>query len=400
MSDALPPAPAGRRNKRAITGGIFLLVGILIGRYLLPLEPAASPVWQWSNLTKENRQLVFPTFWEAWDQLHANFLTNLDDRNLFYGAISGMVQASGDPYTVFSDPEETKQFEQTLRGHFSGIGVEIGLKNGLVTVIAPLAGSPADAAGVLEGDIIVAVDDEALTADMALDDVVQRIRGPLGEPVKLTIVRQGSQETQDISIVRNTITIESVKMTIADGIAHITISSFNGDTVEQFTKLAQQAATSNLTGIILDVRGNPGGFLQSAVDIASFFLDPGTLVVSEKGRQETQYKARGGPILRQIPTVMLVNEGSASASEILAGALQDQLDIKIVGSKTFGKGSVQELIGLKDGSSLRVTVAKWFTPDGRSINDEGIQPDISIESDRQTDNDEQLERARQELTGS
>lgn len=399
-AEVATPTPPSRGPKAKIAYGLFLLLGIFVGRYLLPMETTTSLPWQLSSLNRDERELVFPTFWEAWDELHDNYLENVDDKNLLYGAVAGMVQAAGDPYTVFSDPEETKQFEQTLSGQFSGIGVEIGLQNGLVTVIAPLAGSPADLAGVQEGDIIIAVNKEPLTQEMTLDDVVRRIRGPKGEAVVLSVVREGSDGPQDISVVRDTITIESVKLEMKDGIAHLSITSFNSDTFEQFSTFAQQIVENQAKGIILDLRNNPGGFLQSSVDIASFWLDPGTLVVTEKGKKESQYKARGGQILRDIPTVVLVNGGSASASEILAGALQDQRNFKIIGTKTFGKGSVQELITLKDGSSLRVTVAKWFTPSGRSINDEGIKPSIEVEEDRDSETDEQLEKAQAEITAS
>lgn len=397
IQSSIPPRLQPSRASRSVSVLVLLLVGVFIGRYIVPLSaPESNPV-DISAIGTDDRKLLFPTYWEAWDQLHDNFIGSLDDKNLLYGAVAGMVRAAGDPYTVFSDPDDAKQFEDTLQGSFSGVGVEIGVQKGFITVIAPLDGSPAQKAGIREGDVIVAVDEEPITPDTSLDDVVQRIRGPIGEEVVLTVVHKDENQTEDIPIVRDTIVIESVTMDVQDGFVHIEIKSFNGDTTGQFQQIAKDAKARGIEGIILDVRGNPGGFLQSAVDIASQFLQPGTVVVTERGRDEVSYEARGGGILRGIPVVVLVDGGSASASEILAGVLQDQLDAPIIGEQTFGKGSVQELISLQDGSNLRVTVAKWYTPDGRSIDDEGITPNIEVEDDRDTEVDEQFERAKEEL---
>lgn len=386
--------------KRTASTVLILLVGIFIGRYVVPATISGeSPVFEIVSSQQGQRQFAFPTFWEAWDALHENYISSLDDKNLFYGAVAGMVRATGDPYTVFSTPEDAKQFQETLSGQFSGVGIEIGVEGGLVKVIAPLAGSPAEQAGVLAGDIIIGVDDTAITPDMTLDEVVQKIRGPLGSTVVLKVVHQGEDEPVDISVRRDTIQIESVRSSVENGIAHISLLSFNGDTTDQFASISRQLQQQNIQGIILDVRNNPGGFLQTSVDIASFFLEQGTEVVSEEGRKEGKevYKTKGRPILADIPLVILVNEGSASASEILAGALADQRGVPIIGTKTFGKGSVQELITLKDGSSIRVTVAKWFTPSGRSIDDEGIAPTIEVKDNRDTEEDEVLQRALEEL---
>lgn len=384
------------KSVRSLGSLIILLVGIFIGRYVVPFSSSSPPVTI-ESLQSSDRQFVFPTFWETWDELHERFIGSLDDKDLFYGAVAGMVNATEDPYTVFSDPDEAKQFEETLSGSFSGVGIEIGIQNGIVTVIAPIKGSPADVAGVREGDAIVAVDQQFVTQDMSLDEVVQKIRGPIGEKVTLTVVHKGESKTEEVTIIRETIVITSVIQDEKDGIAHIQITSFNEDTTDQFAKVANDVRSEKVRGIILDLRGNPGGFLQSSVDIASYFLDEGTLVVTERGKEEEPYKTRGGALLRGIPLVVLVDGGSASASEILAGALADHLKVQVIGEKTFGKGSVQELIPLNDGSSLRVTVAKWYTPNGRSIDDEGIEPTIAVEDNMETEGDEQLDRAYQEL---
>lgn len=392
-----PPPPTRSYVTPIVVGALILSLGLFIGRYLWPARELQYSPLQFVTVEDGQRQLIFPTFWEAWDKLHANFINALDDQELYYGAVAGMVRAADDPYTVFSPPAETKQFEETIQGSFSGIGIEIGMRNGLVHVIAPLAGSPAERAGVREGDVIIAVDDEKLTAETSLDEVVRQIRGELGQTVKLTVAREGESEPLELSIVRGTISIESIRLQIQEGLAHLAITNFNGDTADQFATAAQEIVEQKVRGIILDMRGNPGGFLDAAVDIASQFLDKGTLVVSEKGKANKDYQARGGATLAGLPVVVLVNGGSASASEIVAGALQDQLKAPVLGMKTFGKGSVQEFLKLSDGSSLRVTVAKWYTPSGRSINEEGIEPTIIVEQNRDTAEDEQLLRAREEL---
>jgi len=397
---SIEPTDPPRRKKLPIFFLTILLfgAGLFIGRYIIP----AGELKQYDNLQfltveQGERRLIFPTFWEAWDKLHANFIGELVDEKLFYGAVAGMVRSAGDPYTVFQPPADTKQFEETIEGSFGGVGIEIGVQNGAVTVISPLDGSPAKQAGIEAGDIIMAVDEEVITQDMTIDQVVQQIRGLNGETVKLTIFREGVSQPEDITIVRDTIEIASVKLSMLDNIAHITITNFNADTAKKFNDIARQAKEQGAAGMIVDVRNNPGGFLQASVDIASRFLDKDTLVVSEQGNKNKDYKATGNTLLKDMPAVVLVNAGSASASEILAGALHDQLGTPIVGTQTFGKGSVQEFIKLSDGSSLRVTIAKWYTPNGRSINEEGIEPTIVVKSNRDTEEDEQLNQALTEI---
>ncbi|MEX1997612.1 MAG: S41 family peptidase [Candidatus Andersenbacteria bacterium] len=392
-----------RRAQVARRLGVVVLIlglGIFIGRYIVPATPFGpnSPL-RFVRVEEGNRQLVFPTFWEAWDKLHEKYIDTgeLQDEDLYYGAVAGMIRAAGDPYTVFADPEATKQFEETIEGSFSGIGVEIGLRTGLVTVITPLQGSPAQQAGIREGDIIVAIDHKPLTPESSLDEIVTQIRGERGTKVVLTVIHKDDRETQDIEIRRDRIEVESVKAQQEGDIAILTITSFNGDTAERFTTAVRGALQAGVRGVIVDVRNNPGGFLQSAVEIASRFVPAGSVVVSEKGSVTKDYTAEGNALLEALPVVVMVNGGSASASEILAGALHDHRQAPIVGTKTFGKGSVQEFLKLRDGSSLRITVAKWFTPRGRNINEEGIEPTITIEQNHDTEEDEQLIRAREEL---
>jgi carboxyl-terminal processing protease len=393
----VPPTPTPKRTPWIVGLLLLFCVGLFVGRYVLPAGAAPLSPLQFVTVKEGQRQLVFPTFWEAWDTLHESFIGELEQEKLYYGAVEGMVRASGDPYTVFSDPDTTKEFEETLAGSFSGIGIEIGVQNGFITVIAPLAESPADKAGIKAGDVIVAVDKMTVTPDMALDEVVRKIRGPKGSAVTLTVVHKDSRQTNDITITRDTIEVESVHSTIEDGIDYIEITNFKEDTTERFEQAAREATAANVKGIILDLRGNPGGFLQSAVEISSQFLPANAVVVSEKGKTSRDYKSKGQHLLKDLPAVVLVDGGSASASEIVAGALHDNRNIPIIGTNTFGKGSVQEFIKLRDGSSLRITVAKWFTPKGRSIHEEGIAPTLEVKQDTTTDDDEQLNRAREEL---
>jgi len=394
----------GTVSGKFVSGVLLLLIGFFVGRYILPAAEFADHPVQFVDTEQGERQFVFPVFWQAWDILHANFIDvdQLTDERLFYGAIRGMVAATGDAYTAFAEPAATKQFEENLGGSFSGVGVEIGVRGGVLTVISPLRDSPAEKAGILAGDSIVAIDGEFLTNDMSLDEVVQQIRGKRGTQVVLTVIHKDANSTSEITVTRDTIHIESVRLTIEDGIAHVVITNFNGDTADLFTAAAREIKRAPVRGLIVDLRGNPGGFLQSAVDITSRFVERGTVVVSERGRETRDFKAGGSTLLEAVPTVVLVNGGSASASEILAGALNDQLGVPIIGTTTFGKGSVQEFIKLDDGSSIRVTTARWFTPNGRNIDKDGIEPTIEVEDDPETEEDEQLQRARDEFapTGS
>lgn len=393
----IPVQPVPNRRLSAALLILVLTAGIFIGRYVVPVGAVDQGPLRYMTVNNGERELIFPTFWEAKDQLESKFIGEVKDESLFYGAVKGMVAAANDPYTVFSDPAATKQFEETLEGSFSGVGIEIGLRQGLVTVIAPLAGSPAEEAGIRAGDIIVAIDHEPINAESTLDQVVQSIRGQRGTTVVLTVVHPEEKATVDLTVRRETIEVASVKLSIEEGIAHITITSFNSDTATRFMTAAREVKDKGVRGIIVDVRGNPGGFLQSAVDIGSRFLPQGTVIVSEKGKETTEYQAKGNTILADLPVVVLVNEGSASASEILAGALLDRGEAVLVGHKTFGKGSVQEFIKLKDGSSLRVTVARWFTPNDHNIDQNGIEPNIAVDNDPATPEDEQLTRAKEEI---
>jgi len=367
--------------------------GKLLGQYS---EPKAGVLAQ---------DIDFNLFWEVWDSLHQNYVDQekLTDKELFYGALKGMVAAVGDPYTVFMDPKVSKEFSDDLAGTFEGIGAEIGIKDDLLTVVAPLPDMPAEKAGLKAGDKILYINKES-TAGMSVDVAVSKIRGAKGTEVTLTIGRVGAAGTKDYMIKRDKIVVKSVRTEMRkDGIYVIKVSSFNNDTDDLFNKAVADVIQKNPRGVILDLRNNPGGYLETAIDMASKWVDKG-IIVSEKfsDSKKNDHMSRGRALLKGYKTVVLVNEGSASASEIVAGALQDNGKATILGAKTFGKGSVQTLNELKDGSSIKVTIAKWLTPRGRSINEHGIEPDRYVNftiEDFNDGKDPQLDRALDIMNG-
>ncbi len=339
----------------------------------------------------------FSLFWDVWDLIKDEYVDQpVSEKDLFYGAMKGMVWALGDQHSVFFDPETAKEFADELSGTFEGIGAEIEVKDDQLQIVAPLSGSPAEMAGLKSGDHILAIDGLDTTG-MVVDEAVKHIRGEKGTDVTLTISRDGWTEAQEYVITRDTITVESVTYAMRDdGIAVITISFFNGDTSKLFTEAAQQALSGGAKGIVLDLRNDPGGYLTAAIDVASAWVGR-TTVVTEKALDQSQASVGTGPaVLDGIPTVVLVNGGSASASEIVAGALQDDNKATIVGEQTFGKGSVQDYRDLPDGSAVKLTIARWFTPLDRSIDKQGITPDVVVELTEEqvkADQDPQMDKA-------
>lgn len=343
-------------------------------------------------------------FWEVYNTLKDRFVSpeKIDNQKMLYGAISGMVKSLGDPYTVFFNPEETKRFLEDVSGTFEGIGAEIGERKGQLVVIAPLEGSPAKAAGLRAGDQIIKINDKS-TADLNVEEAVNLIRGQKDTEVTLTIYRTEWQTPQEIIIKRAVIDVPSLKLeykkTSKGDIAYITIYQFSEKTGNDFTNAAIEVFNSSVNKIIVDLRNNPGGYLEVSQEIAGWFLDKGQVVVTEdfgNGKPQKQYKAMGNGIFSDIPVVVLINQGSASASEILAGALRDNRGIQLVGEKSFGKGSVQELEKILGGSSLKITTARWLTPKGNFITDVGLEPDIKVEmteKDFDENKDPQLEKA-------
>ncbi len=329
---------------------------------------------------------------KTYRELQTHYDGKLDDTKLIEGANRGLVEAVGDPYTAFFTAKEAAEFENDIEGTFSGIGAELGKKDGKLVVISALDSSPAQKAGLQAGDIIARVDDVD-SVDWTIDKAVTKIRGKEGTSVKLTIVR--GEEAQNITIVRDIITDPSVKTEEKADIGIIRISRFSHDTAELTKEAAEKFA--NKKGVVIDLRGNGGGYLESAQEVASLWLDEGQIVVTERRGEAVRqtHQALGEPVLKNMPTVVLIDQGSASASEIVAGALQDHGKATLVGEKSFGKGSVQEMVDLPNGAKLKVTIAKWYTPKGKNIGKSGITPDekVAQPKDLQSTSDPQLDKA-------
>jgi carboxyl-terminal processing protease len=355
--------------------------------------------------------LDFALFWKVWDTLDAKYYDKdkLVHSNMVYGAIRGMVAAVEDPYTVFLPPAENKVVQEDLQGNFEGVGIQIGFRGNQLAVIAPLPGSPAERQGIRAGDYIVGIKDENKdiergTVGITLPEAVQAIRGQRGTKISLTLLRDGVDEPIVVDIIRESINVPSIVVEyVGDGrVAHLKVLKFGGETLGEWNKAVTDILLSReVTGIIVDVRNNPGGYLQGAVDLATDFLDLGTVVVVEEmgsGYRE-EFKTKSSPRLSSYDTVVLINGGSASASEIFAGALRDKRNIKLVGEYTFGKGTIQEPQQLNGGSGLHITIARWLTPAGFWVNDGGLKPDVEIENDQETEEDEQLIEAVKLLTG-
>ncbi|MFA6190069.1 MAG: S41 family peptidase [Candidatus Staskawiczbacteria bacterium] len=352
----------------------------------------------------------FSLFWDAYSQLKENFISpeKIDDQKVIYGAIKGMAESLGDPYTDFFNPSQAKLFQQDLSGSFGGIGVEIGIKEDMLTIIAPLKNTPGERAGLKSGDVIVKINGQD-SSKMTGDEAVSLIRGPKGKSVILSIMREGWDNTKDITIVRDTIKVPFIEWSLINSlgdvddkngdIAYIQIYQFNESLSEEFKVIALKILQSPAKKIILDLRNNPGGYLEVSQDIAGWFLQKDQVVTIEdfgKAKSQEIYKTSGNSGLISYPIVVLINEGSASASEILAGALRDNRNIKLIGMKSFGKGSVQQVISLNGGAFLKITIAHWLTPKGKSISEVGLTPDIEIditEQDVENKKDSQLDKA-------
>ena len=329
---------------------------------------------------KDGQAIDFNLYWEVWDSLKTNYVdkNKVKDQDLFYGSLKGLAEAVGDPYTVFMDPKESKDFSDELAGTFEGIGAEVGMRNDITTIISPLDGMPAQKAGVRAGDKIYAVDGTS-TLGLTVSEVVSKIRGPKDTKVTLTIIR-GTEKPRDITITRSVIIVKSVKTEMrADGIYVIRVSNFNDDTEDLFNLAVNNILLKDPKGIILDLRNNPGGYLETAVNMASEWIEAGPIVAEQfNDNRRNEYPSNGRARLKNIPTIVLVNGGSASASEILAGALRDYKKATIVGETTYGKGSVQSLSDLSGGAALKMTIAKWLTPAGDFINEKGLTPNIEV----------------------
>lgn len=413
-----------RNNFRLIRIAIFIslfFTFVFIGGYWLGYSAYTVEFSQFPKATIDREKPIsketvdFDLFWKVWDTLESRYYDKkkIVAGKMVYGAISGMVSALGDPYTAFLPPDDNKLVQDDLRGNFDGIGIQIGYIGTQLAVIAPLPGSPAETAGVKAGDLIAVIKDvkkniEVGTSNMTIPDAVSIIRGPAGTSVELTLIREGSTEPVVVEITRKTIDVPSVTMEFlpaeAGGsdrsVAHLKILKFGGETLDEWNEeVTNLLSERQVKYVIVDVRNNPGGYLQGAVDLASEFLDMDQTVVIEESadgaREESKVLTIGK--LRNYKTVVLINKGSASASEILAGALRDNKKIKLVGDTSFGKGTIQEPQQINGGSALHITIARWLTPDGTWVNEKGLEPDVKIENKEDTTEDEQLQKAIDEV---
>ena len=331
-------------------------------------------------------------FWQVWNTIDEKFpgAKDVSTQDRVYGAIKGLVGSLNDPYSVYFPPQDSKDFSDTINGSFEGIGMEIGIKDKMMNVIAPLKNTPAEKAGLKAGDNILKIDDKS-TTDMSIDQAVHLIRGTAGTPVKLNIYRTGEKQPRDITVVRGVIDIPTIETKQLDGgVFDITLYNFGANSASQFADAINEFRKTGDTKMIVDLRGDPGGYLDAAVDIGSMFLPKGSLIVTENfggDQKDHTYTSKGYGFVdtSAVQVVVLVDKGSASASEILAGALQQHKVAPLIGEVTYGKGSVQEVVGVTKDTTLKLTIAKWLTPDGTWISKKGLKPDIAVDTSKNTD---------------
>lgn len=397
----------------AIAAGGFV-VGYVVGQrqQLAPTGASGLPAGGDARIVNRSvappadaRELDFQLFWDVWSLIGRDYLRQpVTEPKLLYGALGGLVDSLNDPYSAFFDPQRARILQQDLAGELEGIGAEIGIKDQQLTVIAALPNTPAQTAGLVAGDAILAIDGST-TTDVTLEDAVAHIRGPRGTTVTLLVQSKG-EPPREAAIVRAVIRVEGVtvrseRTSAGRTIAVVSIAHFNPDTVARFDEAARNILAAGDAGLIVDLRNDPGGFLEAAIDIAGAWAER-RVVVRERTNDGriTEHRTSGLARLQTLPTVVLVNRGTASAAEIVAGALQDYRFATVVGEQTFGKGTVQHLTNLRDGSAVKLTIAEWLTPSGRSIEGSGITPDVIIEltkEDREAKRDPQMARALQEL---
>jgi carboxyl-terminal processing protease len=389
-------------NKSFKSIGLVLLIivvygaGYLHGHQNIVFERNHPPRLA-NKMLRQPSQVDFSTFWDAYNKINSEYVGKIDNSKALEGSIKGLVSSLGDPYSVYLTKQESNNFFDDLNGRFEGIGAELTIKDGILSIITPLKDSPAEKAGLKPKDKILAIDD-ADTQNMDLAAAVDKIRGKKGTKVTLLILSENSKEPRKVEVTRDEIQVDSVTLTRRDdGIAVIRISQFSADTSGLFEKYAKDLSNNKPKGLILDLRNNPGGLLDSSIDVTSYLTDKEVVVIErDRDQKEVKRTVTKPTLLKDVPLVVLVNEGSASAAEIVSGALQDDKRATILGKATFGKGSVQNLFDLKEGT-LRLTVAQWLTPNGRTISHEGIKPDKETEDDPKTEPDEAIDAAVKEL---
>lgn len=391
--------------------GLVFYSGYLVGFKGYKAEVKKGYEVNITRLDPPDKNVDFDLFWKVWDTLAIKYFdkTKIIPSEMVYGAIAGMVSSLGDPYTIFLSPKENKIANEDLSGSFEGVGIQIGYKKTNLAVIAPLPGSPAEVAGVKAGDYIIHLKDEAKKIDtdtggITLPEAVQIIRGKAGSKITISLFREGVDKPFDVVLTREKLDVPSVTLKIENNVAIVKVNKFAAETYDEWSEKVKEIngkceMINVKCAIVLDLRNNPGGYLQAAVDLAGDFIDVGKVVVLEERSDGTknEYKVEKLGKLHKYSVTVLINEGSASASEILAGALRDQRGFKLIGTKSFGKGTIQEPIEINGGSGLHVTTAKWLTPSGTWVHGEGLKPDVEIEDNPDTTEDEQLNEAIQLL---
>lgn len=397
---------AGVLGLLLVVGFFAYRIGFFTGQKSILVKPPTSLQ---NAETGKPVNVDFSVFWETWQQVEQKFLNQdkIDQQQMVYGAIKGMLTALGDPYTNFFDPKEAASFEEELSGKYEGVGMYVGSKDDQLTVISPLKGSPAEKAGIKPQDKIIKIG-ETYSIDISVEEAVKLIKGDSGTEVKISILRDKWTEPKEFVLKRQVIIIPTLEWeTVGEkkDIAWLRIYQFNQILPQEMGKVAEQILDAGVKKIIVDVRNNPGGYLEVAQAMAGWFLEKGqTVVWQESGKDKIEYKSNGPSTFVKYPVAVIINKGSASASEILAGALRDQRKAKLVGEKSFGKGSVQEQVLLSDKSSMKVTVAKWLTPQGLNIDKDGLSPDYEVKMEIPADtidpsqavnkdNDTQLQKA-------
>lgn len=401
--------------RNLIVGGLLFSLGGVIGyRFQQPVNNSSEgnkllPIFKLQNIAApgQYQDVDFAQFWKVWQILDRDYLDpqKLDQVKMVNGAIAGMTSALGDPYTMYLPPVEQKRTTEDLKGAFYGVGIQLGYVDSTLAVVAPLKGNPAEAAGVKAGDLILHVKDVSKKLDedttgWSLPDAVDKIRGEKGTTVTLTLFRKDNgQKPFVVDLKRDEILVPSVELAFVENngkrVAHVSLSRFGDRTKAELDDIVSKILVEKpkLAGIVLDLRNNPGGYFDAAIDVAGEFVKDG-VVVSEKGKTDQKdFRAKGLARLANIPVILVVNKGSASASEILAGALKDLRGTKLVGEKTFGKGTVQDARQLENGAGLHVTVARWLLPKGEWIHETGIPVDIEVKDDPDTEGDEVLNKA-------
>lgn len=396
-------------NNQQQKKAVLIIIGLLVILIVFFIGKKSGEISALKNINIGNSSISsaeFAPYWKVWSILNEKYAdaTTTDTQKRIWGSIQGMAASLNDPYTVFFPPEESKSFKSDIAGAFEGVGMEIGIKDGILTVVTPIKASPADKADVRTGDKIIKIDG-TLTNDMTVEKAVKMIRGDHGTVVKITFFREGSTEPLEKSITRDVINIPTLETEIKSEVFIIRLFSFTAQSPELFRNALREFILSGKNKLIIDLRGNPGGYLDAAWDMASWFLPAGQVIVTEDfgGKNDnTVYRSKGYDVLNKTfgsgnyKIATLINGGSASAAEILAGALQEQGVSKLVGTKSFGKGVVQELVEITPETSLKVTVARWMTPKGHNLSHDGLEPDVEVKltpKDVESKNDLQLNKA-------